>query len=42
VIRRGVIAASRGGKLKTVLQVIAICLYVLLATLSPPAIVLSW
>jgi CDP-diacylglycerol---glycerol-3-phosphate 3-phosphatidyltransferase len=36
VIRRGVIAASRGGKLKTLLQVIAICLYVLPATLSPP------
>ncbi|HWG64432.1 MAG TPA: CDP-diacylglycerol--glycerol-3-phosphate 3-phosphatidyltransferase [Streptosporangiaceae bacterium] len=29
VIRRGVIAASRGGKLKTMLQVVAICLYVL-------------
>ena len=39
VIRRGVIAASRGGKAKTLLQVIAICLYVLPATLSPPAIV---
>ena len=39
VIRRGVIPASRGGKLKTLLQVIAICLYVLPATLSPPAIV---
>jgi CDP-diacylglycerol---glycerol-3-phosphate 3-phosphatidyltransferase len=39
VIRRGVIAASRGGKLKTVLQVIAICLYVLPARLSPPEIV---
>ena len=39
VIRRGVIAASRGGKLKTLLQVIAICLYVLPAALSPPAIV---
>jgi CDP-diacylglycerol---glycerol-3-phosphate 3-phosphatidyltransferase len=38
VIRRGVIAASRGGKLKTLLQVIAICLYVLPETLSPPAI----
>ena len=36
VIRRGVIAASRGGKLKTLLQVIAICLYVLPPTLSPP------
>jgi CDP-diacylglycerol--glycerol-3-phosphate 3-phosphatidyltransferase len=29
VIRRGVIAASRGGKLKTLLQMIAISLYVL-------------
>jgi CDP-diacylglycerol--glycerol-3-phosphate 3-phosphatidyltransferase len=29
VIRRGVIAASRGGKLKTLLQVIAISLYIL-------------
>jgi CDP-diacylglycerol--glycerol-3-phosphate 3-phosphatidyltransferase len=29
VIRRGVIAASRGGKLKTLLQIIAICLYIL-------------
>ncbi len=38
VIRRGVIAASRGGKLKTLLQVIAICLYVLPGTLSPPGI----
>lgn len=32
VIRRGVIAASQGGKLKTLLQIIAICLYVLPAT----------
>jgi CDP-diacylglycerol--glycerol-3-phosphate 3-phosphatidyltransferase len=39
VIRRGVIAASRGGKAKTLLQVIAICLYVLPSQLSPPAIV---
>ena len=39
VIRRGVIAASRGGKLKTLLQVIAICLYVLPGSLSPPGIV---
>ena len=38
VIRWGVIAASRGGKLKTLLQVIAICLYVLPAGLSPPGI----
>jgi CDP-diacylglycerol--glycerol-3-phosphate 3-phosphatidyltransferase len=29
VIRRGVIAASRGGKLKTMLQILAICLYIL-------------
>ncbi|MGH3265765.1 MAG: CDP-diacylglycerol--glycerol-3-phosphate 3-phosphatidyltransferase [Trebonia sp.] len=29
VIRRGVIAASQGGKLKTLLQIIAICLYLL-------------
>jgi CDP-diacylglycerol---glycerol-3-phosphate 3-phosphatidyltransferase len=29
VIRRGVIAASRGGKAKTLLQIIAICLYIL-------------
>jgi CDP-diacylglycerol---glycerol-3-phosphate 3-phosphatidyltransferase len=38
VTRRGgrVIAASRGGKLKTLLQVVAICLYVLPPTLSPP------
>jgi CDP-diacylglycerol--glycerol-3-phosphate 3-phosphatidyltransferase len=39
VIRRGVIAASRGGKAKTLLQVVAICLYVLPPSLSPPAIV---
>jgi CDP-diacylglycerol--glycerol-3-phosphate 3-phosphatidyltransferase len=39
VIRRGVIAASRGGKLKTLLQVLAICLYVLPGALSPPGIV---
>ncbi len=39
VIRRGVIAASRGGKLKTLLQVVAICLYVLPAALSPPEVV---
>jgi CDP-diacylglycerol---glycerol-3-phosphate 3-phosphatidyltransferase len=39
VIRRGVIAASRGGKLKTLLQIIAICLYVLPPALSPPGIV---
>jgi CDP-diacylglycerol---glycerol-3-phosphate 3-phosphatidyltransferase len=39
VIRRGVIAASRGGKLKTLLQIVAICLYILPITLSPPGIV---
>jgi CDP-diacylglycerol--glycerol-3-phosphate 3-phosphatidyltransferase len=39
VIRRSVIAASRGGKLKTLLQVIAICLYVLPGALSPPGVV---
>jgi CDP-diacylglycerol--glycerol-3-phosphate 3-phosphatidyltransferase len=32
VIRRGVIAASQGGKLKTLLQIVAICLYVLPVT----------
>ena len=39
VIRRGVIAASRGGKLKTLLQVVAVCLYVLPGALSPPGVV---
>src|SRR5690348_3670902 len=39
VIRRGVIAASRGGKARTLLQIIAICLYLLPASLSPPALV---
>lgn len=39
VIRRAVIAASRGGKAKTLLQVVAICLYVLPGALSPPGIV---
>ena len=39
VLRQGVIAASRGGKLKTLLQVIAISLYVLPPALSPPQIV---
>jgi CDP-diacylglycerol---glycerol-3-phosphate 3-phosphatidyltransferase len=39
VIRRGVIAASPGGKLKTLLQVAAICLYVLPASVGPPAAV---
>lgn len=39
VIRSGVIAASKGGKLKTVLQIVAICLYLLPASLSPPGYV---
>lgn len=39
VIRRGVIAASQGGKLKTLLQIAAICLYILPPELSPPAVV---
>jgi CDP-diacylglycerol--glycerol-3-phosphate 3-phosphatidyltransferase len=39
VIRRGVIAASAGGKLKTLLQIVAICLYLLPPSLSPPALV---
>ena len=39
VIKRGVIAASPGGKLKTLLQIAAICLYILPASLSPPALV---
>ena len=32
-------AVPGGGKLKTLLQVIAICLYLLPSSLSPPAIV---
>jgi CDP-diacylglycerol---glycerol-3-phosphate 3-phosphatidyltransferase len=39
VLRRGVIAASAGGKVKTVVQIAAICLYLLPPTLSPPAVV---
>jgi CDP-diacylglycerol--glycerol-3-phosphate 3-phosphatidyltransferase len=39
VIRRGVIAASQGGKLKTLLQIVAICLYVLPPSLGLPAVV---
>jgi CDP-diacylglycerol---glycerol-3-phosphate 3-phosphatidyltransferase len=39
VIRRGVIAASQGGKLKTMLQIIAICLYVVPVTLGAYAVV---
>jgi CDP-diacylglycerol--glycerol-3-phosphate 3-phosphatidyltransferase len=41
VIRRGVIAASRGGKAKTLLQMLAICLYILPASLSPPDMIRS-
>jgi CDP-diacylglycerol---glycerol-3-phosphate 3-phosphatidyltransferase len=39
VIRRGVIAASQGGKLKTLLQIIAICLYVLPPALGIPVLI---
>ena len=39
VIRRGVIAASQGGKLKTMLQIIAISLYLLPPSLGLPALV---
>ena len=39
VIHRGVIAASRGGKAKTLLQIIAICLYLLPPSLGLPALV---
>ena len=38
-LRFWVLAASRGGKLKTLLQVIAICLYILPGALSPPGVV---
>jgi CDP-diacylglycerol--glycerol-3-phosphate 3-phosphatidyltransferase len=38
VIRRGVIAASQGGKLKTLLQIVAICLYLLPPSLGLPAL----
>jgi CDP-diacylglycerol--glycerol-3-phosphate 3-phosphatidyltransferase len=38
VIRRGVIAASQGGKLKTMLQILAICLYVVPVTLGAYAV----
>lgn len=41
VIRAGVIAASPGGKLKTLLQIAAICLYLLPASLRPPGYVLA-
>jgi CDP-diacylglycerol---glycerol-3-phosphate 3-phosphatidyltransferase len=36
VLRHGVIPASKGGKLKTLLQIIAICLYVLPPSLGLP------
>jgi CDP-diacylglycerol--glycerol-3-phosphate 3-phosphatidyltransferase len=39
VIRRGVIAASQGGKLKTLLQIIAICLYVLPPSFGVPVLI---
>jgi CDP-diacylglycerol---glycerol-3-phosphate 3-phosphatidyltransferase len=39
VLSRGVIAASQGGKLKTLLQIIAICLYLLPPSLGLPALV---
>jgi CDP-diacylglycerol--glycerol-3-phosphate 3-phosphatidyltransferase len=39
VLSRGVIAASQGGKLKTLLQIIAICLYLLPPSLGLPAVV---
>jgi CDP-diacylglycerol---glycerol-3-phosphate 3-phosphatidyltransferase len=35
VIRHGVIAASRGGKIKTVLQIVAIGLYILPVAIAP-------
>ena len=39
VLSRGVIAASQGGKLKTLLQIVAICLYVLPPSLGLPSAV---
>ena len=39
VIKRGVIAASQGGKLKTLLQIIAICLYVLPPSFGLPVLI---
>ena len=38
VIKRGVIAASQGGKLKTLLQIIAICMYVVPISLGAYAV----
>jgi CDP-diacylglycerol--glycerol-3-phosphate 3-phosphatidyltransferase len=37
VLKRGVIAASQGGKLKTLLQIVAICLYVLPPSFGLPS-----
>lgn len=43
ILRYGVIAASPGGKLKTLIQIVAIGLYILpLVTLPIPADVLTW
>lgn len=43
ILRYGVIAASPGGKLKTLVQIVAIGLYILpLAALSIPAGILTW
>jgi CDP-diacylglycerol---glycerol-3-phosphate 3-phosphatidyltransferase len=39
VLKRGVIAASQGGKLKTLLQIVAICLYVLPPSFGLPDVV---
>jgi len=39
VIRRGVIAASQGGKLKTLLQIVAICLYLLPPSFGLPSLI---
>jgi CDP-diacylglycerol---glycerol-3-phosphate 3-phosphatidyltransferase len=39
VLKRGVIAASQGGKLKTLLQIVAICLYVLPPSFGLPDLV---
>src|SRR5690606_15725553 len=43
ILRYGVIAASSGGKLETLIQIVAIGLYILpLATLPIPADVMTW
>jgi CDP-diacylglycerol--glycerol-3-phosphate 3-phosphatidyltransferase len=39
VLRRGVIAASQGGKLKTLLQIVAICLYLLPPSFGLPSLI---